>query len=990
MSADPDSGEIAHQCLQFPLDPLTACYEQASTRLHGFNAVATEHASLVCLGFSALNRERGQVLQRTKPCPVMKAKSKPRMPIGSGEWPSGWYVVEGAGLEPSGRLQLVVEFESASAPETKLPLAPMDRRGRLRSMIVLTHNASYVGVVLSSAGRSGKLWLRRAGRTEAMLRMLFGLRTESGAIHWKMMLRTFLDAAATATGGVRRATKLVAARYFFNLRAESERRGVNAGATLRFGLWPIAIPMRLQPLMDLEPVMDANGHGAWVATGEDPCFRLEDHGSAVSLRAGWYRLHTRVIAESGHITEPALYPDLGHGYVDEELIRLPEPGPAGEIDVLVLLKQDACALRFDPTTRPTSFRVSEFGLIRIDRVSAMIHMLLGLRHGDGRLDVGRVVAAIAGFVRTTATHGISAAASDLFAMQPYPQMQGGSYEDWIRRYDTIGVLELESLSQRARKIESGPLISLILPVYQTPELWLRRCLNSVQQQIYQNWELCIADDASPDSYIREMLQEYASRDARIKLVFRPLNGHIAKASNSALALATGEFIGLLDHDDELRPHALLEMAEAISAREGVGLLYSDEDKIDAEGHRFGPYFKPDWNPDLLLSQNYICHFTVIRTDLARKVGGFRAGFEGSQDHDLILRCTEQLSPGQIHHISKVLYHWRAIEGSTALGRSAKDYAAAAGARAVYEHLQRIGSAAAVDELPHGHFRVRWPLPPMAKKVSIIIPTRDRLELLKACVESVQVKTEYEDYEIVVVDNRSIETETLSYLESIREQVGVRVLRYDEPFNYSAINNWAVSQCAGELICLMNNDIEVIDAEWLTEMAGHALRPEIGAVGSMLYYPDRTIQHAGVILGVGGVANHAYVHQPAGYPGHGARALVAQNLSAVTAACLVVRRETYLEIGGLDERLEVAFNDVDFCLRLATAGYRNVWTPFSMLIHHESASRGSDDSPEKRARFLREVDYMLKRWGQEIQHDLAYNPNLSLRSVNSELAFPPRS
>ena len=921
----------------------------------------------------------------------MKNDHMHRVRIGSGQYPAGWYLVEGTGLEPAKKLELVInETEGSPGPRAKLPLASVDRKGRLRSTIVLARNASHVGLASSEAvDPSTELWLRPIGRAEASLRMLLGLRTEKGAIHWGMVLRTTLDAAATATGGIRRAAALVAARYFFHLQADFKQKETNAGATLRPSLLPVVIPVQLQPLMDLAPTGNVGDAPTWEAIGEDPWFRMDDHGRPVSLKAGWYRLRARIVVESGYIVAPALYPDFGYGYVDEELIRLPDPGLDGEINALVLLKQDASALRFDPTTRLARFRVAEFGIAKVGRVSAMIRMLLALRHGSGHLDVARVTHAIARFIRTASVHGVSTAASDLFALQPCPQMPGGSYADWIRRYDTIGVLELESLKQRARKLASDPLISLILPVYQTPEQWLRRCLDSVQQQVYQNWELCIADDASPDPRVREILEEYAARDARIKLVFRPLNGHIAEASNSALDVATGEFAGLLDHDDELRPHALLEMAEAISARPDVGLLYSDEDKIDAEGGRFAPYFKPDWNPDLLLSQNYVCHFTVIRTDLVRGVGGFRKGFEGSQDHDLIMRCTERLSAGQIHHIPKVLYHWRAIEGSTALARSAKDYAAAAGARAVSDHLQRVGAAAAtVNALPHGHFRVRWPLS-APKKVSIVIPTRDRVELLKTCIQSVQSRTEYADYEIVVVDNRSVESGTLSYLESIRGSAGLTVLRYDNPFNYSAINNWAVAQCAGELVCLMNNDIEVIDGGWLHEMASHALRSDIGAVGAMLYYPDGTIQHAGVILGVGGVANHAYIHQPAGYPGHGARALVAQNLSAVTAACLVVRREVYLAVGGLDEQLEVAFNDVDFCLRLQAAGYRNLWTPFSELIHHESASRGSDDSPEKRARFLREVDYMLRRWGEEIQNDVAYNPNLSLQGVNSELAFPPR-
>ena len=915
-----------------------------------------------------------------------------RIPAGTDDWRSGWYLVEGTGFAPSERLNLVAEYATAHQAQEKSPLAPVDRKGFLASIVVLAHDASHLWLAVDAGDQPqpGSLRLRRVGRAKAMFRMLSGLRTESGSIHWKMLLRTLLDAGAIAAcAGRGRAAGLVAARYFYSLRDDSGGKGADAGVTVRPGALPIAIPAQLQPMSQLRPLGNAKGTKAWEAMGEDPGFRLSDHDVALPLKAGWYRLRVRMPAESGTIVAPVLYPDYGQGFLHDEMIRLPDPDPAGEIDALLLLKYDTDTLRFDPTIRRARFGIEKFDLARIGRASALIRMFADARRADGRTELQETIKMVAAFIRTAAVHGISVATSDLFAMQPSLQVRGGSYADWIRRYDTIGKLELESLRQRARRMGQGPLISVIVPVYQTPEKWLRRCLDSVLQQAYQKWELCIADDASPDPGVRDVLEEYAGRDARVKLALRSANGHISEASNTALALASGEFIALLDHDDELRPHALLEMAEAISSRKEVELLYSDEDKIDANGRRFSPYFKPDWNPDLLLSQNYVCHFTVIRTELARRVGGFRKGFEGSQDHDLILRCTEALSPPQIHHVPKVLYHWRAIEGSTALERSAKDYAATAGARAVAEHLQRIDSTATVEELPHGHYRVRWPLPPAPPRVSIVIPTRDRVELLRACVESVLAGTDYADYEVVVVDNRSVEPETLSYLEDIRRRPGVKVLRYDAPFNYSAINNWAIARCTSELICLMNNDIEVIDEGWLQEMAGHAMRPEIGAVGAMLYYPDRNIQHAGVILGIGGVANHAYVHQPAGYPGHGARALVAQNLSAVTAACLVVRRRCYLEVGGLDERLEVAFNDVDFCLRLRAAGYRNVWTPFSAMIHHESASRGNDDSPEKRARFTGEVDYMLQRWGEEILHDPAYNPNLSLQGVNSELAFPPR-
>jgi GT2 family glycosyltransferase len=454
-------------------------------------------------------------------------------------------------------------------------------------------------------------------------------------------------------------------------------------------------------------------------------------------------------------------------------------------------------------------------------------------------------------------------------------------------------------------------------------------------------------------------------------------------------MARGEFVGLLDHDDELRPHALTEMARRIVAEPDVRMLYSDEDKIDAAGRRFQPYFKPDWNPDLLLGQNYLCHFSVLQTELARAAGGFRKGFEGSQDHDLLLRCSERLRPEQIRHVPRVLYHWRAIEGSTALHRDAKDYAGDAGARAVAEHLQRRGADARVEQLPHGHYRVHWPLPEPAPRVTLVIPTRDRIDLLRTCIDSIVERTDYPDYRILVVDNGSVEPESLEYFAGLQRSGRAAVMRDDQPFNYARLNNAAVAACDGELVALVNNDIEVISPDWLREMASQALRPEIGAVGAMLYYPDDTVQHAGVILGLGGVANHAYIRQRRGCPGHGGRAKVVQSLSAVTGACLVVRRATYLDAGGLDERLQVAFNDVDFCLRLRERGLHNLWTPFAELYHHESATRGREDSAEKLRRFHDEVRLMEQRWGDTLVVDPAYNPNLTLDGFNFELAFPPR-
>lgn len=734
----------------------------------------------------------------------------------------------------------------------------------------------------------------------------------------------------------------------------------------------------------------------WEATGGNPQFGItRADGSAPILKAGWYRLQGRITVTTGNIVAPCFYLNYATGQAQPlpVQIRMHEPEPDGQVDMAIRFAHDVSALRFDPSVWPVRFGMESFRLRKVGRLEWMLRLLAGLRRDDGRHDWHDAIVSLADMFRLAA-RGRSREAGELLAERylETSQRHAGSYSAWVRKYDTLSATDRVVMAHRGQSLAAdGPVISLIVPVYQTPERWLRRCLDSVLAQAYPNWELCIADDASSSPHVREVLREYEQRDSRIRIALRDNNGHIAEASNTALDMARGDYIGLLDHDDELRPHALLEVAEAVIARPDLGLVYSDEDKIDEQGRRFQPYFKPDWNPDLLMSQNYICHFTAIRTSLAREAGGFRTGFEGSQDHDLILRCTRALRQQQIHHIPKVLYHWRAIAGSTALERNAKDYASIAGARAVAEHVRQMNPQAWVDELPHGHYRVRWPLPQPVPKVSLIIPTRDRAGLLRTCVESVLDKTRYVNFELVVVDNQSSEPEALAYLDTLRAYERVKVLSYDAPFNYSAINNWAAARCDGDLLCLLNNDIEVITEDWLEEMAGFALRPDTGAVGAMLYYPDGSIQHAGVILGLGGVANHAYRHQPAGCPGHGARAMVAQNLSAVTGACLLVRRKVFEQVGGLDERLQVAFNDIDFCLRVRGAGYRNVWTPFARMYHHESASRGTDDSDEKIRRFLQEVQSMKRRWGASLEQDPAYNPNLSLGvdDTASELAFPPR-
>ena len=473
------------------------------------------------------------------------------------------------------------------------------------------------------------------------------------------------------------------------------------------------------------------------------------------------------------------------------------------------------------------------------------------------------------------------------------------------------------------------------------------------------------------------------------MTYRTRNGHISEATNSAFELAEGEWIALLDHDDLLRSHALAEVALEIDRHPEAELIYSDEDKLDAKGKRYEPNFKPDFSRELFRSQNYLNHLTVHRAKNVRAVGGWRQGFEGSQDYDLSLRIFERVDARNIRHIPKILYHWRAVKGSTASSGGEKSYAYEAGLRALQEHVSRMKLDATVEPVPDVPFyRLRFAVPEPRPLVSLIIPTRDKLDLLRGCVKSILTKTTYKPFEIIVVDNGSVEAETLAYFRKIRRRKNVRVLSWDRPFNYSALNNFAVSQSKGAIVGLINNDIEVISPDWLTEMVSWAVQEDIGCVGAKLYYANDTIQHAGVILGIGGVAGHSHKYFPRHHIGYYSRLKLVQNLSAVTGACLLVRKTVYEKIGGLDEKhLTVAFNDVDFCIRVREAEYRNVWTPYAELYHLESVSRGLEDSPEKQMRFRKEVVFMKDRWSEKLTKDPFYSANLTLEkedfSINIE-------
>ncbi|MGH7039619.1 MAG: glycosyltransferase family 2 protein [Stellaceae bacterium] len=565
-----------------------------------------------------------------------------------------------------------------------------------------------------------------------------------------------------------------------------------------------------------------------------------------------------------------------------------------------------------------------------------------------------------------------------------------AYPRWVRLYDTISPGDRTAILADIDGFACRPLISIVMPVFNPPAAFLRAALDSVRGQLYPGWQLCIADDASTLSHVGHVLTAYAARDPRITWVRRIQNGGISAASNSALALAAGPFTALLDHDDVLPVHALYLVAREILRHPGADLIYSDEDKLDRRGRRYDPYFKSDWNPDLFLAQNMISHLGVYRTALIREVGGFRPEFDGSQDYDLALRLTERTDPERIRHIPHILYHWRSASGSTAGNAQAKPCALAAARNAVADHCRRRGiraQQAPSDGLLYQEIRYELADEPA---VSIIIPTKDRCDLLSRCVHGVLSATDYRNLEVLIIDNLSTKPETLKFLREIDTDPRVHVMRYEQPFNFSRINNWAVEKASGEILLFLNNDTEIVARDWLRHMVANALRPEVGAVGAKLIYPNGHVQHGGVILGFGGVAGHFHLRRRCKDPGYFSRAQLQQNLSAVTAACLAMRRTVFAEIGGFDAaNLAVAYNDVDLCLRIRERGYLIVWTPLALLTHHESASRGSDLAPEHQPRFLRESAYMRARWDAILDRDPYFNPNLSLDDPTVTLAFPPR-
>ena len=531
--------------------------------------------------------------------------------------------------------------------------------------------------------------------------------------------------------------------------------------------------------------------------------------------------------------------------------------------------------------------------------------------------------------------------------------------------------------QRHHHFEYSPLISVAVPAYRTPEKFLAQMIDSLLAQTYGNWELCIANGSPEDSAMKKVLEEYTKKDSRIRVSELTENKGIAGNTNAALEMAQGEFVGLLDHDDLLAPNALYEIVRALDEDRNLDAVYTDEDKVTTElDEHFQPHLKPDFNLDLLRSNNYICHFFVVRRSIVQKVGGFCQEFDGAQDHDFIFRCIETAE--KVGHIPEILYHWRTHKASTADNPASKMYAFDAGKRAIEAHLKRTGTEGIVSHTPDlGFFRVKYPVQGQPL-VSVIIPNKDEKETLKACIDSIREKTEYPNYEIIIVENNSTTDEIFQYYKELSQDPRIRLLRWKKEFNYSAINNYGVRHANGEYLLFLNNDVTVITPGWIKELLGVCQRPEVGAAGVKLIYPDNTIQHAGCVIGLGGIAGHMFVDMPANRTGYLHKASILQDMSAVTAACMMMKRTAFEEAGGFTEKLSVAFNDVDLCLKVRKNHKLIVYDPYVQLYHMESKTRGAEDNKEKVRRFQEEIEYMRCQWIDILKKgDPYYNKNLSL-------------
>lgn len=736
------------------------------------------------------------------------------------------------------------------------------------------------------------------------------------------------------------------------------------------------VAVALEPACDIQVLNHEKGY--YKSTGNAPWFHMEL--DPAPDKGGWYYLEASLVRNSGN-RRATIYAEVSGKPSDAIDVPIPT-NLRGSVREVFYLPRNAHNLRWMPTAAEGFFSQSAllihkitflesfcrryyrvlFDLWRFRKYPTALHEGLNFRKGLWSLQEAYLRTAMVRIKRTIDV----------------------SYSSFLEFHESSSKSQRKKIIREIGALPRHPLFTIVISLRNPKPELLLKTLDSVVMQFYANWELLLAVDRSIDAEAANLIKQYPTKDTRIKIVWQEMEADDAARLNDLLRGANGEYVATVRQHDVLQPRALFCAAvECINHPESQ-LIYSDADHVDESGERIDPVFKPDWNPDLILSQNYFSDLGIFRRDLITELGGYRTGYDGAEEFDLLLRSLAKVSELQIRHLPEILYSRHTTTRTVREKEHPGQHAHLSGLHALQEYLAPTGALAESGPAPC-MYRVRHPLPAKLPLVSLIIPTRDQVGILRKCVDSILQKTDYTNWELLIVNNQSAEAETFAYFQEIQRDPRITVLNFDAPFNYSALNNFAVQFSKGEILGLINNDIEVISPGWLSEMVSHAIRPEIGAVGAKLLYEDGMVQHAGVILGIGGIAGHAHKYIKGDAPGYCFRANLVQNFSAVTGACLVVKKQIYDEVAGLNqEDLAIAFNDVDFCLKVREAGYRNIFTPHALLYHHESLSRGHDDTPEKQHVFQREAAYMKKRWRNQLAHDPAYNPNLTLEFENFSL------
>ena len=724
----------------------------------------------------------------------------------------------------------------------------------------------------------------------------------------------------------------------------------------------IRYKVKIDPVQEIA-VLNEN-KGQFKSLGHSPRFELVTESE---YKGGWYYLEAALTNNNGN-REANIYAldDLG----DEQIMPIPS-NLRGSIREVIWVPHGTVALFWSPTASFGYFSQSQILLHKITWLESYLRRLFRIMFDYWRFKEKHTI------INTLETF----LESCFYVQKGYlrsaniriNRLLGNDYETFIKKYDKISKKQIRFLKKTINLWMEPPLLSIILPIIDNNLPLLKHTLQTVQHQLYPHWELIItADFTALDTNSLHFIQQKTKQDYRISL-----QDTTSQTLNSALADCKGNYVTYIGEYDALHSKAFYRVAQILINQPNAKIIYSDSDFMDETGIRRDPCFKPDWNPDLFYSSDYIGNMCFYHTGTFREIGGLRSDFIGAEHYDATLRMTAYIDKEDIVHIPKVLYHQYSLKGEIKMGRI-QDHDA--GKHALQDFFAKTGSSV-VDGFGDKHYRVRYPLSGELPLVSIIIPTRDRIDILKMCIDGIVEHTEYPNWEIIIIDNQSSEPQTHAYFTQICSDSRIHVYAHDKPFNYAELNNFALSHARGEILTLLNNDIEVISDGWLSELVRHALRPEIGVVGAKLLYPDGTVQHAGVIIGIGGVAGHGHKYIGDDDPGYCHRAVLVQNVSAATGACLCVRREIYEKVGGLDENLAVAFNDIDFCLKVRDAGYRNLYTPYAKLIHHESISRGHDDTSKKHALFMKEFGYMKYKWGDKLKNDPAYNPNLTHQFEN---------